>query len=211
MNWPNDDSPATLNGFLKNSLKRLDLSVSICVHLWTTCFYKPWLIQVNNLFYRQCALRPAFELYLRSSAFIRGGLLPFSFPCVRKTTLTVGEQDKPLSALEFTGERFTPECVREIFHEHFHRYACGGLVKGLDVLDCACGEGYGSRILADTARSVHRRRHRRRTASNTPAGAMAARRSSSFTPARSNCRSTMIISTRSFRSRRSSTWLNTTN
>ena len=58
--------------------------------------------------------------------------------------------------LEFTGERFTPECVREIFHEHFHRYAWArGLVGGLDVLDCACGEGYGSRILADTARSVH--------------------------------------------------------
>ena len=58
--------------------------------------------------------------------------------------------------LEFTGERFTPECVREIFHEHFHRYAWArGLVDGLDVLDCACGEGYGSRILADTARSVH--------------------------------------------------------
>lgn len=60
------------------------------------------------------------------------------------------------SELEFTGERFTPECVREIFHEHFHRYAWArGLVDGLDVLDCACGEGYGSRILADAARSVH--------------------------------------------------------
>ena len=69
--------------------------------------------------------------------------------------MTVGEQDKPLSALEFTGERFTPECVREIFHEHFHRYAWArGLVGDLDVLDCACGEGYGSRILADAARSV---------------------------------------------------------
>lgn len=57
--------------------------------------------------------------------------------------------------LEFTGERFTPECVREIFHEHWHRYAWAqGLVGGLDVLDCACGEGYGSRILADAARSV---------------------------------------------------------
>ena len=27
------------------------------------------------------------------------------------------------SALEFTGERFTPECVREIWYEHWHRYA----------------------------------------------------------------------------------------
>jgi len=57
--------------------------------------------------------------------------------------------------LEFTGERFTPECVREIFHEHFHRYAWAQrLVAGLEVLDCACGEGYGSRILGDAARSV---------------------------------------------------------
>ena len=70
--------------------------------------------------------------------------------------MTASEQDKPTPALEFTGERFTPECVREIFHEHFHRYAWArGLVEGLDVLDCACGEGYGSRILADAARSVH--------------------------------------------------------
>jgi len=58
-------------------------------------------------------------------------------------------------ALEFTGERFTPECVREIFYEHWHRYAWAArLVDGLDVLDCACGEGYGSRLLAAYANSV---------------------------------------------------------
>ncbi|MEX0915136.1 MAG: class I SAM-dependent methyltransferase [Wenzhouxiangellaceae bacterium] len=69
--------------------------------------------------------------------------------------MTASEQDKPSPALEFTGERFTPECVREIFHEHWHRYAWAQrLVGGLEVLDCACGEGYGSRILADAAKSV---------------------------------------------------------
>jgi len=69
--------------------------------------------------------------------------------------MTAGEQDKRAPALEFTGERFTPECVREIFHEHWHRYAWAQrLVGDLDVLDCACGEGYGSRILGDAARSV---------------------------------------------------------
>lgn len=58
-------------------------------------------------------------------------------------------------ALEFTGERFTPECVREIVYEHWHRYAWArGLVRDKDVLDCACGEGYGSHLLADAARSV---------------------------------------------------------
>jgi SAM-dependent methyltransferase len=57
--------------------------------------------------------------------------------------------------LEFTGERFTPECVREIWYEHFHRYVFArGLVSGLNVLDAACGEGYGSSLLADSAASV---------------------------------------------------------
>lgn len=59
------------------------------------------------------------------------------------------------SALEFTGERFTPECVREIWYEHFHRYAFAlSLVGGKTVLDAACGEGYGSSILATAAGSV---------------------------------------------------------
>lgn len=62
------------------------------------------------------------------------------------------EQDAPL---DFTGERFTPECEREIVYEHWHRYGWArGLVSDLDVLDCACGEGYGSSLLADAARSV---------------------------------------------------------
>jgi len=57
--------------------------------------------------------------------------------------------------LEFTGERFTPECVREIRYEHFHRYAFARpLVAGRQVLDAACGEGYGSALLAATAASV---------------------------------------------------------
>lgn len=57
--------------------------------------------------------------------------------------------------LEFTGERFTPECVREIWYEHYHRYAfVKSLVKDLVVLDAACGEGYGSEILSGSAKSV---------------------------------------------------------
>lgn len=57
--------------------------------------------------------------------------------------------------LEFTGERFTPESVREIWYEHLHRYVlAAGLVKGLKVLDAACGEGYGSDLLARTAAHV---------------------------------------------------------
>jgi len=57
--------------------------------------------------------------------------------------------------LEFTGERFTPECVREIAYEHWHRYAWAlPWVQGLDVLDVACGEGYGSHLISQHAASV---------------------------------------------------------
>jgi len=57
--------------------------------------------------------------------------------------------------LEFTGERFTPECVREIRYEHIHRYALAReLVGGKQVLDAACGEGYGSALLAGAAAAV---------------------------------------------------------
>jgi SAM-dependent methyltransferase len=57
--------------------------------------------------------------------------------------------------LPFTGERFTPECVREIWYEHWHRYAFAReLARGKRVLDAACGEGYGSALLADVAASV---------------------------------------------------------
>jgi len=57
--------------------------------------------------------------------------------------------------LEFTGERFTPECVREIWYEHWHRYVFArAFAPGRRVLDAACGEGYGSAMLADAAASV---------------------------------------------------------
>lgn len=59
------------------------------------------------------------------------------------------------STLPFTGERFTPECVREISYEHWHRYAFAlPLARGRRVLDAACGEGYGSALLAREAKSV---------------------------------------------------------
>lgn len=64
--------------------------------------------------------------------------------------------DRPASPmLDFTGERFTPECVREIWYEHWHRYAfVRELARGKRVLDAACGEGYGSALLAQTAGQV---------------------------------------------------------
>ena len=57
--------------------------------------------------------------------------------------------------LEFTGERFTPECEREIWYEHLHRYVFAlEFCKGKRVLDAACGEGYGTAVLASQAKSV---------------------------------------------------------
>ena len=57
--------------------------------------------------------------------------------------------------LEFTGERFTPECTREIWYEHYHRYVfAAGLVRGRRVLDAACGEGYGTSLLSRLAGSA---------------------------------------------------------
>ncbi len=60
-----------------------------------------------------------------------------------------------MSELPFTGERFTPECLREIWYEHYHRYAFArALVKGRRVADVACGEGYGAALLAAAATTV---------------------------------------------------------
>src|SRR5512145_1849337 len=57
--------------------------------------------------------------------------------------------------LPFTGERYTPECVREIAYEHWHRYAFAApLAAGRRVLDAACGEGYGSALLARAGAQV---------------------------------------------------------
>ena len=59
------------------------------------------------------------------------------------------------SDLLFTGERFLPDCEREIWYEHFHRYTMAvKFAKGKRVLDAACGEGYGSHLLSKTASSV---------------------------------------------------------
>ena len=57
--------------------------------------------------------------------------------------------------LEFTGERYVPEVTGNIRLEHLHRYlvACE-LARDRSVLDIACGEGYGSDLLASVATSV---------------------------------------------------------
>lgn len=52
-------------------------------------------------------------------------------------------------------ERFVPGLKGQIKAEHFHRYALAKTwVQGKDVLDLACGEGYGAAVLAQVAHSV---------------------------------------------------------
>jgi GT2 family glycosyltransferase/2-polyprenyl-3-methyl-5-hydroxy-6-metoxy-1,4-benzoquinol methylase/glycosyltransferase involved in cell wall biosynthesis len=57
--------------------------------------------------------------------------------------------------LEWTGERYVPQVRGSIALEHLHRYAMASeFVQEKHVLDVACGEGYGSDMLARTAASV---------------------------------------------------------
>ena len=57
--------------------------------------------------------------------------------------------------LPFTGERFVPGAAGEIWYEHWHRYHfIAPMVAGRVVLDIACGEGYGSALIARHAAHV---------------------------------------------------------
>ena len=57
--------------------------------------------------------------------------------------------------MKFTGERFIPTEQGEIRLEHYHRYAVVlDIVFGKDVLDVACGEGYGAALMSEVARAV---------------------------------------------------------
>ena len=60
-----------------------------------------------------------------------------------------------MSDLPFTGERFIPGLKGEIWMEHWHRYHFAvRWAAGKRVLDVACGEGYGSALLARSAAHV---------------------------------------------------------
>lgn len=58
--------------------------------------------------------------------------------------------------LDCTGERFLPWMDDKVIsYEHYHRYIFAlPLVNGKNVIDLACGEGYGSQMLARMAKSV---------------------------------------------------------
>ena len=67
------------------------------------------------------------------------------------------ENNNNQSELEFTGERFMPDLINDdvMVAEHMQRYlSIAPLIKGKKIIDIACGEGYGSEILARSAASV---------------------------------------------------------
>ena len=64
-------------------------------------------------------------------------------------------QQISINKMKFTGERYVPAEQGKIRLEHYHRYGIvQDIVNQKDVLDLACGEGYGSSFMADVARSV---------------------------------------------------------
>ena len=59
--------------------------------------------------------------------------------------------------LDWTGERFVTGIKDASALEHIHRYAvAAGMVSGKIVLDIASGEGYGSNLLAQSAKQSNR-------------------------------------------------------
>src|SRR5271168_673674 len=62
---------------------------------------------------------------------------------------------KPSSPMAFTGERLTSDYGGQTQIEHLHRYLLAReWCRGKDVLDVASGEGYGTALLAQVARSA---------------------------------------------------------
>lgn len=66
----------------------------------------------------------------------------------------INADDSP-PPLATTGERLMTENCTHNVPEHLHRYALAcSLARGVDTLDIACGEGYGTNLLASHAASV---------------------------------------------------------
>ena len=68
----------------------------------------------------------------------------------------IHEFKTPDDDLGFSGERYVPSVGDQIQHEHYHRYLfAAGLCVGKDVLDVACGEGYGTALIGTVARRAY--------------------------------------------------------
>jgi SAM-dependent methyltransferase len=65
------------------------------------------------------------------------------------------KKQRAAEPLAWTGERLVTSCNQPLIYEHLHRYAIAcGLAKWKRVLDIACGEGYGAKLLAHVATEV---------------------------------------------------------
>jgi SAM-dependent methyltransferase len=65
------------------------------------------------------------------------------------------KQERPKRPLEFTGERYNNAVTGQIEIEHLHRYLLArDCCRDQVVLDVACGEGYGTALLAQVAQRV---------------------------------------------------------
>src|ERR1700749_251019 len=94
-----------------------------------------------------------------SSAVRRASMRRRTFPCRPVTTILHVQRDHPpgVPPLQLTGERTLPDVPAETywFRRHLAVYEwIGARVIGKRVVDMACGEGYGSEVLARGAGSV---------------------------------------------------------
>ncbi len=85
----------------------------------------------------------------------------FVSPCSQRVTKMPDEPNTTQTSdcsdkMDFTGERYVPGIDDPVMQmEHLQRYlSLLNAVKGLDVLDIACGEGYGSNLISGSAGSV---------------------------------------------------------
>lgn len=64
-------------------------------------------------------------------------------------------RERAIYPIDFSGERLTSGLTGQVEIEHYHRYLLARqFCRSLDVLDVASGEGYGTALLAQVARSV---------------------------------------------------------
>jgi 2-polyprenyl-3-methyl-5-hydroxy-6-metoxy-1,4-benzoquinol methylase len=81
----------------------------------------------------------------------------YTRPPVSPETYLQRDQPPGVPPLELTGERTLPDVPEENYWYRRHLVVYEWIaqrVAGLDVVDMACGEGYGSAVLAGTAASV---------------------------------------------------------
>lgn len=91
----------------------------------------------------QCGIYHWYKLYMRS----------INLPSASEYDLFTREM--AAEALPFTGERMTSAIGGQVMVEHYHRYMLArDYCHGRDVLDIASGEGYGTAMLAQVARTA---------------------------------------------------------